>query len=122
MTDTRVGPTDRILLEALPVAIYVTDAEGSITYYNSAAAEFWGTRPEIGTAKWCGSWRLFTLEGEPLPHDQCQMATTLKTAVEPVPTFFDNGCVTMVGIAAATSETVAVLLVTMPPVLMMVAA
>jgi PAS domain S-box-containing protein len=79
MTDTRVGPTDRILLEALPVAIYVTDAEGSITYYNSAAAEFWGTRPEIGTDKWCGSWRLFTLEGDPLPHDQCPMALTLKT-------------------------------------------
>ena len=72
---------DTALLEALPTAIYVTDVDGRITYYNSAAAEFWGTRPELGTAKWCGSWRLFTVDGVPLPHDECPMALTLKTGV-----------------------------------------
>jgi PAS domain-containing protein len=30
------------LLEALPVAIYTTDAEGRITFYNEAAAVLWG--------------------------------------------------------------------------------
>jgi PAS domain-containing protein len=30
------------LLEALPVAVYTTDAEGRITFYNDAAAELWG--------------------------------------------------------------------------------
>lgn len=79
MSDSRVGPTDSTLLEALPTPIYLTDEEGRITYCNSAAEEFWGTRPEIGTGRWCGAWRLFTLEGAPLPHDQCPMATTLKT-------------------------------------------
>jgi PAS domain S-box-containing protein len=66
------------LLEALPLAIYTTDAEGNITFYNQAAAELWGCRPEIGTDKWCGSWRLFWPDGQPLPHDQCPMAVALR--------------------------------------------
>ena len=74
---------DTTLLETLPAAVYVTDAEGRITYYNPAAAEFWGVEPEIGTARWCGSWRLYRPDGTPLPHDQCPMALTLKTG-EPV--------------------------------------
>lgn len=65
------------LLEALPVAVYVTDAEGRITYYNEAAAELWGRRPNPGDM-WCGSWKIFTPEGEPLPLDRCPMAVTLK--------------------------------------------
>jgi PAS domain S-box-containing protein len=65
------------LLEALPVAVYTTDAEGRITFYNEAAAELWGCRPEVGS-QWCGSWRLFWPDGRPLPHDECPMAVTLK--------------------------------------------
>ncbi|WOJ88306.1 PAS domain S-box protein [Methylocapsa polymorpha] len=64
------------LLEALPVAVYTTDAEGCITFYNEAAAELWGQRPERGT-KWCGSWRLYWPDGRPMPHDECPIATTL---------------------------------------------
>ncbi|PWT86461.1 MAG: histidine kinase [Proteobacteria bacterium] len=66
------------LLEALPVAIYTTDAEGRITFYNEAAAEFWGWRPELGSSQWCGSWRLYWPDGRPLPHDECPMAVALK--------------------------------------------
>jgi PAS domain S-box-containing protein len=66
------------LLELLPVAIYTTDAEGRITFYNEAAAELWGHRPQLGSAQWCGSWRLYWSDGRPLPHDQCPMALTLK--------------------------------------------
>ncbi len=71
------------LLEALPVAVYTTDSEGRITFYNSAAAELWGCRPELGSAKWCGSWKIYWPDGRPLPHDECPMAVTLKTG-EPV--------------------------------------
>src|SRR5262245_23237431 len=46
------------LLEALPVAVYTTDADGRITFYNRAAAELWGHHPELGSSQWCGSWRL----------------------------------------------------------------
>jgi PAS domain S-box-containing protein len=68
----------RDLLEALPAAIYTTDAAGRITFYNEAAAELWGCRPEIGTAEWCGSWRIYWPDGTYLPHDQCPMAMALK--------------------------------------------
>jgi PAS domain S-box-containing protein len=68
----------RELFEALPAAIYTTDAAGRITYYNDAAAELWGHRPPLGTSEWCGSWKLFWPDGTPLPHDQCPMAVALK--------------------------------------------
>src|SRR5579863_10353242 len=66
------------LIEALPAAIYVTDADGRITYFNEAAAVLWGCRPKLHSDRWCGSWRLFHPDGEPLPHDQCPMAIALK--------------------------------------------
>jgi PAS domain S-box-containing protein len=65
------------LLQALPAAIYMTDADGRITFYNEAAAELWGHRPELGS-KWCGSWRLYYPDGRPMPHDECPMAVTLR--------------------------------------------
>jgi PAS domain-containing protein len=43
------------LLNALPAAVYTTDAAGRITYFNEAAAELWGHRPVLGTSEWCGS-------------------------------------------------------------------
>jgi PAS domain S-box-containing protein len=66
------------LLELLPVAVYMTDAEGRITFYNDAAAELWGHRPELGSHQWCGSGRLYWPDGRPLAHDQCPMAIALK--------------------------------------------
>jgi PAS domain S-box-containing protein len=66
------------LLEALPVAVYTTDAEGRITFYNAAAAELWGCRPELGSARWCGSWRLYWPDGRPMRHDECPMAECLR--------------------------------------------
>jgi PAS domain S-box-containing protein len=65
------------LLEALPEAIYTTDAEGRITYYNQAAAELWGVCPEIGKSEFCGSWKLYWPDGAPLPHHECPMAVAL---------------------------------------------
>jgi PAS domain S-box-containing protein len=66
------------LLDTLPAAIYATDAEGTVTYFNKAAAELAGREPVIGRDKWCVTWKLFTLDGKPLPHDECPMALTLK--------------------------------------------
>jgi PAS domain S-box-containing protein len=68
----------RELLEALPAAIYTTDAEGRITFYNEAAVELSGRRPKLGSDQWCVSWRLYWPDGTPLPHDQCPMAMALK--------------------------------------------
>src|SRR5260370_33626823 len=62
------------LLEALPVAVYTTDAEGRITFYNRAAAELWGHHPELGSSQWCGSWRLYWPDGPPPPPGEGPMA------------------------------------------------
>lgn len=66
------------LLVALGVAVYMTDAAGVITEYNDEAAELWGRRPEVGKDAWCGSLRLYSPDGTPLPHGECPMAITLK--------------------------------------------
>jgi PAS domain S-box-containing protein len=71
------GFTDE-LLQALPVAVYTTDAQGLITSFNEAAAKLWGCRPEIGKSEYCGSYRLYWADGTPLPLDQCPMAMTLR--------------------------------------------
>jgi PAS domain S-box-containing protein len=68
----------RELLDALPAAVYTTDAEGRITYFNETAAELWGHRPTLGSSEWCGSWKLFWPDGTPLPHGECPMAIALK--------------------------------------------
>lgn len=68
----------REILQTLPAAIYMTDAEGRITFYNEAAADLWGVRPELGKSEFCGSWKLYWPDGTPLPHDQCPMALALK--------------------------------------------
>ena len=67
----------RDLLNALPAAIYTTDAEGRITFYNDAAVEFAGRRPALGEA-WCVTWKLYNLDGSPLPHSECPMAIALR--------------------------------------------
>jgi two-component system, chemotaxis family, CheB/CheR fusion protein len=66
------------LLQALPVAIYTTDADGLVTSYNEAAARLWGRHPELGKEEYCGSYKLFWPDGTPLPLDQCPMAMTLR--------------------------------------------
>lgn len=71
-------PDFQKVIELLPAAIYVTDAEGRITYYNQAAADLWGYRPPLGDSLWCGSWKLYWPDGTPMPHDQCPMALAIK--------------------------------------------
>ena len=68
----------RELVEALPAAIYTTDANGRITFFNRAAVKLWGYAPQLGHDQWCGSWRLYWPDGTPLPHDECPMAVALK--------------------------------------------
>jgi PAS domain S-box-containing protein len=67
----------RDLLDALPTAVYTTDTKGRVTFYNQAAVELAGRRPELGD-EWCVTWRLYQPDGTPLPHDQCPMAVALK--------------------------------------------
>jgi PAS domain S-box-containing protein len=75
---TPSGDVQHALLNALPVAVYTTDAAGHITFYNEAAATLWGCRPTLNSDQWCGSWRMYWPDGTPLPHDECPMAVALK--------------------------------------------
>jgi len=68
----------REILDALPVALYTTDGEGRITYYNEASVDMSGRRPALGDDKWCVTWKLFHPDGTPLAHDECPMAVALR--------------------------------------------
>lgn len=66
------------IFEALPAAVYTTDADGRITFFNQAAAEFSGRVPQLGNDSWCVTWKMYNTDGTPLPHDQCPMAVALR--------------------------------------------
>ena len=66
------------LLSAMPAAIYTTDAQGRITYFNQAAVDLVGRTPTLGSDEWCVSWKLYWPDGKPMPHDQSPMAVALR--------------------------------------------
>jgi len=72
------GDGYRTELDKIRIPIYTTDAEGLVTYWNQACIDFAGREPQLGGDRWCVTWRLFTLEGDPLPHEQCPMATAIR--------------------------------------------
>ena len=65
-------------LDELPTPIYVTDADGVITYYNPACIAFAGRVPALGRDRWCVTWKLYTEDGALLPHDKCPMADAIE--------------------------------------------
>jgi PAS domain S-box-containing protein len=66
------------LIAAIPAAIYTTDAEGNITYFNEAAVELTGRTPTIGSDEWCVALQLYHPDGTPLPYEQSAVALALK--------------------------------------------
>jgi PAS domain S-box-containing protein len=69
------------LLDKLPAGAYLCDAEGLIVYFNDHAVEVWGRAPKLNDSidRFCGSFRLFHSDGQPMGHDECWMALALKT-------------------------------------------
>ncbi len=72
------GDVCHTLLDRLPVPIYTTDADGNVTYWNSACVEFAGREPRLGQDKWCVTWQIYTTTGDRLPHNQCPMAQAIR--------------------------------------------
>jgi PAS domain S-box-containing protein len=68
----------REVLDALPAAVYTTDANGAITHYNRAAVDLSGREPQLGTDHWCVTWKLYYPDGRPMRHDECPMAVSLR--------------------------------------------
>lgn len=77
-SDWNYEPSRAELFRQIPAALYTTDADGWLTYYNDAAAELWGYRPVLGKARWCGAWRIYSPDGSLMPHGRCPMAVALK--------------------------------------------
>ena len=70
----------RELLERLPAAAYTTDADGLITWFNRDAVEVWGREPLLNDPvdRFCGSFRLFYVDGRPMAHADCWMGRALR--------------------------------------------
>jgi PAS domain-containing protein len=67
------------LLDLLPIGICVCDGEGKIVRYNKAAARLWGRAPRLDKVadRFCGSHRLYRLDGKAVAHERCSMADVL---------------------------------------------
>lgn len=66
----------RALFDLGPVAVYSCDAAGVIEHFNQRAAELWGRTPAQSDTdeRFCGSFKMFRLDGSFMPHEQCPMA------------------------------------------------
>lgn len=64
-------------LDSLPAPIYVTDKDGVVIYFNPPCIGFAGRKPVPGKDRWCVTWKLFTDDGQFMPHDQCPMAVAV---------------------------------------------
>lgn len=62
------------------IAFYACDKQGNIIYYNPAAAELWGAQPELGQSFWCGSWKAYHPNGQPMVKEECPMAKAIGEA------------------------------------------
>ena len=68
----------RAVLDELPAPIYTTDAEGAVTYWNRACIKLAGRVPQLGRDRWCVTWRIYTTDGDFMPHEECPMAEAIK--------------------------------------------
>lgn len=69
-------------IDSLPVPVYTTDCDGSVTYWNRACVDFAGREPVLGSDRWCVTWQLYSTSGEAMPHDQCPMAEAIRLRKE----------------------------------------
>lgn len=82
---SRLGEMEfRRLLEKLPAGAYTCDPDGLITYFNQHAVDLWGRAPKLNDPcdRFCGSFKLYAVDGTPLRHDQCWMALALRNRKE----------------------------------------
>lgn len=66
------------LLDALPLAVYMTNADGVLTYFNRAAADLAGREPVVGSDLWCVGHKLYSADGVLIDHSECPMAVALR--------------------------------------------
>ncbi len=77
----RLGDLEfRRLLASLPTAAYTCDDDGLISFFNERAVDVWGREPKLNDPvdRFCGSFKLFSTDGTPIPHHECWMALALR--------------------------------------------
>ena len=69
------------LIEILPAAVYVCNAEAVVVSYNRRASELWGRSPKLGDTdlKFCGAHKLFRPDGTYMAHRETPMEHVLRT-------------------------------------------
>lgn len=68
----------RQLIDSLPASVYTCNSHGAITSFNESSVKLWGRTPQIGVDLWCGSWKIYSLDGALLPLESCPMAIALQ--------------------------------------------
>jgi len=74
--------TSQELILKMPCAVYMTDAQGYLKFYNDAAIALWGRKPVLGEDRWCGTLRGYNLQGDQVPLSEFPMAIALKEKKE----------------------------------------
>ena len=87
--DALTGAGWAATIDQLKVPVYLTDTEGSVTYWNRACADFAGREPELGRDRWCVTWKLFTTAGDP----SAELGTLTFSGAFPVPDFLQAGSI-----------------------------
>jgi two-component sensor histidine kinase/PAS domain-containing protein len=86
-TDKKRGAAGELLprqiFDQFPVAVYICEASGLIVYFNDEAARLWGRSPKLNDPgdRFCGSHRMYQLDGHPLLHSECPMAEVVRTGI-----------------------------------------
>ena len=60
------------------------DNDGLITYFNNHAVRVWGREPKLNDPedRFCGSFKLYSADGQGIKHNQCWMALALQERKE----------------------------------------
>lgn len=70
----------RNMLDLLPMAAYVCDPDGLITYFNAKVVEVWGRTPALNDEadRYCGSYRVFSMDGVAIAPTDSWMALAMR--------------------------------------------
>lgn len=68
------------MLDLLPMAAYVCDPDGLITYFNAKVVQIWGRHPALNDAsdRFCGAYSVFSADGALIAPTQSPMALAMR--------------------------------------------
>lgn len=79
---------DKSLLNDIPLPVYTCGLDGTITYFNKAAADLWGRQPETAIEKWGGAYKIYMANGDAFEKGFNPIANAMQTGVVEKPVEF----------------------------------